>query len=230
VVFVAQAAAHELLGDGRRQVGDLATQLVARTPHVGVHLRLRGLDQALRLGARGVHQTLLLVGRVLQRLSANRRRLGVRRTEPRLVFLLLTRGLRTRRLRFVKRFLNRLRALGHLREKRLVEQPLEDQQQDDEVHELDDQRLVEADQAAALVPALRRRPRDTRRQQHQQAGDTRDGADPFPFTLIHSEVSSISRYPTKVCENYHATPLGVNRRAQSPERALTPPPTTTSPP
>ena len=31
--------------------------------------------------------------------------------------------------------------------------------------------------------------------QHQQDDETRDGADPFPFTLMHAEVSSISRVP-----------------------------------
>jgi hypothetical protein len=142
---------------------------------------------------------------------------------------LLARGFGARRLRLVERLLDRLRALGHLREERLVEQPLQDQQQDDEVQELDDQRLVEADEAAALVPALARRQRDARRQQHQENDDTRDGADPFPFTLMHSEVSSISRCPTKVCENYHAIPLGVNCHARPHEREMTPPPTTTSP-
>ena len=120
--------------------------------HVRVHLRLRGLDEALRFSARGVDQPLLLVRRVLQGLRADGRRLGKRRAEPRLVLLLLARGLGARRLRLVERLLDRLRALGHLREERLVEQPLQDQQQDDEVQELDDQRLVEADEAAASCP------------------------------------------------------------------------------
>src|SRR5262249_28458239 len=93
------------------------------------------------------------------------------------------------------------------------EQALKDQEQDDEIEELNDQRLVEADQASAFVAALARRPRDAWRQQHQQDDDARDGADPFPFTLTHSEVSSISRCPTQVCENYHAIPLAANRRA-----------------
>src|SRR5262249_28754849 len=183
----------------------------------------------LRLGTRGVEQPLLLVGRVLQRLRANRRRLGVRCAQPQLVLLLLAGGLGARGLRFVERLLDRLSTLGHLREERLVEEPLQDQQEDDEVEELDDQRLVEADQATALVPALGGGPRQTRAQQHQQNGDTPDGAHPFPFPLIHAEDPSILRCPTKVCENYHAIPFAVNRRAQPAEREMTPPPTTTSP-
>ena len=47
MIFVAQAPAHELLGDRRRQIGDLATQLVEGAAYVGVHLRLRGLDEPL---------------------------------------------------------------------------------------------------------------------------------------------------------------------------------------
>src|SRR5437879_4490758 len=104
------------------------------------------------------------------------------------------------------------------------------QYHDDVFQDMNDQVFFEADEAAALVPALARRQGDARRQQHQEDDDARDGTDPFPFTLMHSEVSSISKCPTKVCENYHAIPLGVNRGAHSHGvRAITPPPTTTSP-
>ena len=47
VVLVAQAPAYELLRDRRGELGDLAPELVTRSPNVSVHLRLRGLDEPL---------------------------------------------------------------------------------------------------------------------------------------------------------------------------------------
>jgi len=47
MILVTQAPAHELLGDRGRQVSDLAPELLARPPHVGVHLRLRRLHESL---------------------------------------------------------------------------------------------------------------------------------------------------------------------------------------
>ena len=159
----------------------------------------------------------------------------MRRAEPHLVLLLLARRCRARRLRLVERLLDRLGPLLHLREKRLVEQALEDEQQDEEVDALDDQRLVETDETA-LVPAFAGRPRGGRREEHQEKrqkdNEAREGADRFSVTLTHfGGLLDLSRCQTKVCENYHAIAFSVNRpRAQcEADLVITPPPITTSP-
>jgi len=67
------------------------------------------------------------------------------------------------------------------------------------------QRFVEADEAAALVPALARRQRNARRQEHQQDERRARRCRSIP---VHADAfrrsPRISRCPAKVCENYHA--------------------------
>ena len=165
----------------------------------------------------------------LHGLGADRRRLGVRRAEPRRVLLLLPRRLGAGRLRLVQRLLDRLRSLLHLGEERLVEQPLQDDQEDHEVDDLDDQRLVEADRARPRGrPRWPPTPRPGRRAPARRRG-TRATTIPLRSMQTHSAVSSITRCQTKVCENYHSIATGVNRPGRSGRVRDDPAPTTTSP-
>src|SRR5436309_3667794 len=220
MLLVAQALAHELLGDGDGDLAHLAPQLLARAADVRLRLHSRGLDELLCLATRGLHQLALLVGRLLQGRGADRLRLGIRGAQTLGVLLLLLGGRGARGLRRLERGLDGRRALFHLGEQRLVEEPVEDGEQDQEVEHLDDQRLVEADQpAAALLAALGGRERQ-RRQEHHARGH--DGAEPHATTLEHWADSPGLVLPQKVCENYHPRPGAVN------QRRITPPPTTRS--
>src|SRR6266850_210622 len=220
MLLVAQALAHELLGDGDGDLAHLAPQLLARAAVVRLCLRPRGLDELLCLATRGVHQLALLVRRLLQGRRADRLRLGVRGAQTLGVVLLLPGGRGARGLRRLERGLDGRRALFHLGEQRLVEDPVEDGEQDQEVEHLDDQRLVEADQpSAAVLAALGGRERQ-RRQEHHARGH--DGAEPHGTTLEHWADSPGLVMPLKVCENYHPAPGLVN------QRRITPPPTTRS--
>ena len=66
-------------------------------------------------------------------------------------------GLGTRRLCLVERLLDRLAALVHLGHERLVEKLGKEKQEEKEIEGLNDERLVEADQAAALAGEGHRR-------------------------------------------------------------------------
>src|SRR2546426_5727598 len=92
VILVRQALAHELLGHRGGERCALAPQLVTRAPDVRLHLRPRAVDQPVRLRAGRVDEPLVLLRRLLQGLSADRGRLGVRGAQARLVLLLLTRS------------------------------------------------------------------------------------------------------------------------------------------
>ena len=137
----------------------------------------------------------MLLRGLLQGLGADRGRLGVRGAQARLVLLLLTRGLGARRLRLLERLLDGGGPLLHLREEGLVEEPLQDDEQDEEVDDLDDQRPVEADEAA-LVSAFRR-PGDTgaleRAPGEEQGASAHDPDRPVAFTPIHNEALPRSR-------------------------------------
>src|SRR5205823_290915 len=85
--------------------------------------------------------------------------------------------------------------------------PLQDDEQDEEVDDLDDQRPVEADEAA-FVSAFRR-PGDTgsleRPSREEQGAGAHDRARPVALTPTHKEALPGLVLLAKVCENYHAT-------------------------
>jgi hypothetical protein len=64
---------------------------------------------------------------------------------------------RSRCLRLLERLADRLGALLHLGQQRLVQQLDQDEEQQTEVDHLDDDRLVQADQAASALVGQRRR-------------------------------------------------------------------------
>src|SRR5260370_1172578 len=213
VLLVAQALAHQLLGHGDGDVGDLTPQLLARAANVRLRLRPRGLDEQLRLATCGLHQLTLLLRGFLERRRPNRLRFRVGRADSLGALLLLPGGLGARGLRRLQRGLDGHGALLHLREERFVEKAVEDGEKDEEVEHLDDQRLVEADQpAAAVFAALGRRERQ-RGQQHHARGH--DGGEPYGTTLEHWADSPGLVVPQKVCENYHPAPALVNPTARS---------------
>src|SRR5205823_4012331 len=132
-------------------VGDLTPQLLARAADVGLRLRPRGLDEQLRLAARGLHQLALLLRGFLERRRADRLRFGIGGADALGALLLLPGGLGARGLRRLQRGLDGHAALLHLREERCVEKAVEDGEKDQEVEHLDDQRLVEPDEAPAAT-------------------------------------------------------------------------------
>ena len=93
-----------------------------------------------------------LLRRLLQRRVAHGGGLGVGRAQPRLVLFLLPRGLGARGLGLVERLLDGAGPLLHLRQEGLIEEALQDEEQDQEVDDLHDQRLIHADQPTA--PAM----------------------------------------------------------------------------
>jgi len=83
------------------------------------------------------------------------------------VLLALALGLGPRGLRFLERLADGLGPLLHLREQRLVEQLAQDEQQEEEVDALDDDRPVQVDEAASALGGQRRR----RHQPEQKRSD-----------------------------------------------------------
>src|SRR5262249_2967800 len=143
-----------------------------------------------------------------------------RRAQALGVLLLLLGGSRPRGLRGLERRLDRRGPLFQLGQQRLVEEPIEDREQDEEVEDLDDQRLIEADQPAARGLATFGSREDQGRQERQAHGH--DAAEPHGATLEHWADSPGLVMPQKVCENYHPAPTLVN------QPRITPPPTTRS--
>src|SRR2546422_7234481 len=176
-----------------------SSDLLSSTADIGVHLSLRGFDEALRFGAGGFDEAPLLLPGFLERLLANGGRLGVGLTQPRRVLFDLMRRLGTRGLGLLQRSLDRAGALLHLREERPVEQTAENQKEDDEVHRLDDERLVEADQAAAAVLTRRRvcalRAGGVSRAHHEgrEGENTQEAAKPNAAAKVHEEGSPLRR-------------------------------------
>src|SRR5205807_2563211 len=110
------------------------------------------------------------------------------------VLLQLSPGLGARALGLVERLLDGGRPLLHLRDERSVEKLPEDEQENEEIDHLDDQRHVEADDpAAALARGLRGE--RARGQPEQRDGRERDAPPPPANAFTHAEVSCAGLSP-----------------------------------
>ena len=137
-----------MFGSGDRDLANLPPKVASGAADILLDLGSGGLDDARRLLPGALDDPPLFFGRFSKRGVPNRLGFGVDGLQPRQMLGLQAPGLGPGGLGFLKCSFDRLAALLHLGQKRPIQKPPEDEEQEDEVDGLNDQRPVEVDEAA----------------------------------------------------------------------------------